>query len=91
MLVSWRRFYPMLKEDGFLPMEATMNDVMRRAARDRNVLLVDAARDLPSGPEYFGDFVHFTDKGSAAFSSIVARQLQPELSAQALAALPASR
>jgi lysophospholipase L1-like esterase len=79
MLVSWQRFYPMLREDAFLKMEASMNDVMRQVARQQDVLLIDAAEAMPSGPEYFGDFVHFTDKGAAAFSEIVADKLTPFL------------
>jgi lysophospholipase L1-like esterase len=85
MLISWHRFYPMLREDAFLGMEVAMNDVMRRVAQEQGVLLVDAAREMPAGPQYFFDFVHFTDKGSAAFSGIVAQKLRPELTAQALA------
>jgi hypothetical protein len=79
MLVAWRKFYPMLREDSFLTMEATMNDVMRQTARDNGALLIDAARAMPSGPTFFGDFVHFTDRGSTAFSRIVAEKLTPQL------------
>ena len=79
MLVSWQRFYPMLREDAFLKMEVSMNDVMRQVAQQQGVLLIDAAPAMPSGPNYFGDFVHFTDKGSAAFSQIVADKLTPML------------
>jgi hypothetical protein len=91
MLISWRKFYPMLREDAFLRMEAAMNDVMRRVARDKGVLLIDVAHAMPAGPQYFGDFVHFTDKGSEAFSRIVAQQLSPELMAQAIAVPAPSR
>lgn len=91
MLVSWHKFYPMLREDAFLGMEDAMNDVMRRAARDQNVELIDAARAMPNGPQYFQDFVHFTDKGSAAFSQIVADKLAQQPMAQALAVPAPSR
>jgi hypothetical protein len=77
MLIAWHKFYPMLREEAFLPMEASMNGVMRQVARDKSVLLIDAAEGMPSGPEYFADFVHFTDKGSAAFSHIVGEKLMP--------------
>jgi lysophospholipase L1-like esterase len=90
MLISWQRFYPMLRADAFLGMESAMNGVMRQVAQRENVLLVDAAPAMPSGPAYFGDFVHFTDKGSAAFSQIVAAKLSPWLTAQALT-LPRTR
>ena len=84
MLISWHRFYPMLREDAFLKMEAAMNAVIRRVAQRKGVLLIDAAQAMPSGPAYFGDFVHFTDQGSAAFSQIVAEQLAPRLTAPSL-------
>jgi lysophospholipase L1-like esterase len=90
MLISWQRFYPMLRADAFLRMEASMNEVMRQVAQQQRVLLVDAAQAMPRGPAYFGDFVHFTDKGSAIFSQIVAAKLAPTLRAEA-PALPQSR
>ncbi len=81
MLISWRVFYPMLKENGFLPMEDSMNQVIRRTAAAENVLLIDAAPAMPAGPKYFGDFVHFTDKGAEVFSQFVAGRLAPYLKA----------
>ena len=87
MLISWNRFYPMLREDSFLRMEGSMNAVMKRVAKEQGVLLIDAAKAMPSGPGYFADFVHFNDRGSAAFSGIVAEKLAPQLMAQAQAAL----
>ena len=72
MLSSWRRFYPMLKEEAFLPMEASMNDVIREVARQTGTPLIDPVARMPSGPDYFSDFVHFTNRGAAAFSSLVA-------------------
>jgi lysophospholipase L1-like esterase len=71
MLVTWRRFYPMLAEDAFLPMEKTMNDILRQTAARLGVRLVDVVPAMPTGPRYFADFVHFTDEGSAAFSELV--------------------
>lgn len=82
-LIAWQKFYPTLREDSFLRMEDTMNNVMRSVAESKGVLLIDAARAMPTGPAYFGDFVHFTDRGSAAFSEIVAQKLLPEFTARA--------
>ncbi len=75
-LTVWRRSYPMLREDGFLDMENRANDAMRRVAAERNVALADAAAWMPSGRQYFADFVHFNDRGAAEIARIVATRLQ---------------
>jgi lysophospholipase L1-like esterase len=72
MMAAWRQAYPMLREEGFLDMEKQLNDRLRQAAAVRGLTLVDAAREIPSGPPYFADFVHFTDKGAARLASLVA-------------------
>jgi lysophospholipase L1-like esterase len=79
MLVSWRVFYPMLKESGFLSMEDSMNGVIRKVAAAEEIALLDAAPAMPTGPKYFSDFVHFTDKGAEIFSQFVAGHLAPNL------------
>lgn len=75
MLTAWRKFYPNLREDGFLPMEQTMNDVTRRVAAEENILLLDPAPHMPPGPRYFSDFVHFTNEGATAFTQILVKGL----------------
>jgi hypothetical protein len=77
MLINWRKFYPMLSEDGFLPMEETMNRILTETARHKGVKVAEIRTEMPVGPRYFADFVHFTDAGSAAFSDILARQIRP--------------
>ena len=64
MLVAWRKFYPMLKEDGFLDLENKFNAVLKEEARKKNIKLVDLASEIPRGPDFFADFTHFTDKGA---------------------------
>jgi lysophospholipase L1-like esterase len=71
MLLTWRRFYPMLAEEAFLPMEETMNSILRQTAAAQGVRIVDPVPTMPTGPRYFADFVHFTDEGAAAFSNLV--------------------
>lgn len=75
-LTIWRRSFPMLREDGFLDMENRANDAMRRVAAEQGVALADAAAQMPSGRQYFADFVHFTDRGSTEMARIVAVRLQ---------------
>ena len=76
LLVSWRVFYPMLREDGFLDMEQRMNDAIRQTANHEHVSLIDAADEIPPCREYFADFVHFTSAGAAVMASRLADGLQ---------------
>ncbi len=48
------------------------NDVTRRVARDRGVLLVDAARQMPKDSRLYYDFMHYTNEGAAALGAIIA-------------------
>jgi lysophospholipase L1-like esterase len=82
LLVAWRKFYPMLKEGGFLDMEKRMNDAIRDLARQEHVVLVDAASEIPPGRENFADFSHFTTPGAAIMASRLADGLQPMIDAQ---------
>jgi hypothetical protein len=76
-LTSWRRFYPMLKEDAFLDAELRMSQAMRELAANEKVMLIDAARQMPPGKRYFVEFVHFTDEGAHTLAKIVADGLSP--------------
>jgi len=58
------------------------NDVTRRVAKDRNVLLVDAAHEMPKDSRLFYDFMHYTNQGAATLGAIVASHLTPFLRAQ---------
>ena len=55
------------------------NDVTRRVAADRHVLLIDAARELPKDSRLFYDLVHFTNEGAARMGEIIAAHLEPHL------------
>jgi lysophospholipase L1-like esterase len=76
MLRSWRKFYPMLAEDGFLDMERRLNDVLREEAQREGALLVDAAHEMPTGYKAFVEFVHFTDEGAEALARLVASKMK---------------
>jgi lysophospholipase L1-like esterase len=58
-----------------------VNDVTRRVAQERQVLLVDLARELPKDSRFFYDFLHFTNAGSERVGGIVAAALAPYLRA----------
>ena len=76
MMINWRQFYPMLKEEGFLDLEARANAVLKEIALSEHLILIDAASKMPEGGEFFADFVHFTDHGSQIFSGLIAERLQ---------------
>ena len=76
MMINWRQFYPMLKEEGFLDLEARANAVLKDIAFSEHLILIDAASMMPEGGEFFADFVHFTDRGSKIFSELIAERLQ---------------
>lgn len=71
MMIAWRRFYPDLKEEGFLNLEARTNEAIKQLAQEMNVKLVDADKAIPPGPDHFADFVHFTDAGAARMAQLL--------------------
>jgi len=81
-LTTWRKIYPMLKEEGFLDMELRMNAVIRRTAADEHVPLIDADKEMPHGPTYFADMVHFTTFGAGVMAGILANGMEPILAPQ---------
>lgn len=82
LLTAWRKFYPELRENGFLDMERRMSDVVRQTGVRDSVVVIDAASHLQPGPKNFAEFVHFTDDGAHAMASLVAQGLQPIVSRQ---------
>lgn len=92
MLVAWRKFYPMLKEEGFVDMERRMNDALRAVAAEQGVPLIDAAQAIPPTREHFADFVHFTNRGASVMADTLAKALLATLpEARASAATPPVR
>jgi hypothetical protein len=57
------------------------NDAMRHVARDRGVLLVDAAAEMPKDSRLYYDLMHFTNEGAARLGEIEATRLEPYLKA----------
>jgi lysophospholipase L1-like esterase len=56
-----------------------VNDVTRRVAATKGVLLIDVAREMPKDSRLFYDFLHFTNEGAVRVGTIVASHLQPVL------------
>jgi lysophospholipase L1-like esterase len=57
------------------------NEAMRRVARDRGVLLVDAATEMPKDSRRYYDLMHFTNEGAARLGEIIGNRLEPYLQA----------
>lgn len=71
MMTAWRRFYPDLKEEGFLDLEQRTNAAIKALAQEMNLPLVDVDQAIPPGPANFADFVHFTDAGAARMAQLL--------------------
>ncbi|MGC2330284.1 MAG: SGNH/GDSL hydrolase family protein, partial [Candidatus Acidiferrales bacterium] len=83
LLAAWRKFYPMLEESGFMDVERRLNQMVREIAVCKNLALIDAANEIPPGPENFADMVHFTTKGAGVMAGDLAAGLKPVLFSQA--------
>lgn len=82
LLVEWRKFYPTLEASGFMDMEHRINEVTRQVAGCEHLVLIDAADEIPPGPEDFADMVHFTTKGAGVMARDLAAGLEPVLFSQ---------
>jgi lysophospholipase L1-like esterase len=58
------------------------NDVTRRVAREQQVLLVDAAGEMPKDSRLFYDFIHLTNDGAARLGDLVAARVGPFVKAR---------
>jgi hypothetical protein len=78
-LVTWRKFYPMLSEHGFIDMEKRMNEATRALGEAHGYTVVDIARKIPAGSKYFADFTHFTDEGARLVAEHISQSMFPNL------------
>jgi lysophospholipase L1-like esterase len=81
LLTGWRKYYPMLMQDGFLDMERRANAAMRALAAEQNTPLIDLSKAVPPTSQYFADFAHLTDAGAAVVGEKLADGLLPILGA----------
>ena len=79
LLTSWRKFYPMLKEEGFLDMERRANAAVRSLVAEAGVPVIDLEKAVPAVPENFTDFAHFSEAGAAIVAKALADGLFPIL------------
>jgi lysophospholipase L1-like esterase len=90
LLTTWRKSYPMLKEEGFLDMERRMNAAMRQVADEQDVPLIDLSEQVPPGPRNFADFAHLTEAGASIVAEKLAEGMIPLLSTGSPAAANSS-
>ena len=64
--------------DGLTAWEAmeSYNDVTRKICQDKNILLIDVAKELPKSSKYYYDLVHYTDAGAEKVAAIMFANLQ---------------
>jgi len=55
------------------------NEVTRRVCAQEEVPVVDAGRLMANRPEYFYDYVHFTNLGARVLGELIAAELEPYL------------
>jgi lysophospholipase L1-like esterase len=55
------------------------NEVTREVGRERGVLVIDLARQMPKNSLYFYDLMHYTNAGAAKMAEIITAQLTPFL------------
>jgi len=78
-LVAWRQQYKTLDERAFLGHEKRSNEILARIAAEEGVPLVDADAVMSGHREYFHDYAHFTDEGSAIIAQLIYQKLAERL------------
>jgi lysophospholipase L1-like esterase len=58
------------------------NRVTREVGRERGVLVIDLAREMPKDSTYFYDLMHYTNGGAAKLAEIIDAHLTPFLAAK---------
>ena len=71
-----RRFFIWLSLEGMADAVKKLNPVMEHVAREKKAMFFDIASRLPKTTDYFGDNVHFTDRGAKRIAEGVAGQLR---------------
>lgn len=65
LLLATRHFFCIeLSENGLMNASEKFNDAVRRVAQDYHLPFVDNDRLIPKTLEYFGDNIHYTNKGA---------------------------
>ncbi len=73
-----RRFFVDLSFNGMMDVLKKTNEAISEIPKEGGVSFVDVASRIPKTTEYFGDNVHYTDKGSRLFAEAVSEQILAE-------------
>lgn len=55
------------------------NDVTRKICKEKNILLIDLAREMPKSSRYYYDLVHYTNAGTEKVAEIIFANLKSRL------------
>jgi hypothetical protein len=76
LLNSWQEFTPQATGDVMLAFEQAAAQGTRELGSRRGIAVVDVAAAMSGHREWFGDFTHFTDQGSAVVAGLIAQTLR---------------
>jgi hypothetical protein len=77
LLLDLRRFFAQYSLMGLVAANDAFNGTAATVASEMNIRLVDAAGTIPKTTEFFGDGVHYTDRGAYLLAKAVAMQVNP--------------
>lgn len=80
MMTSWRRFYPELRESGFIDLEERANASIVAVASKLGANFIDVREHVQGGTKNFADFVHFTNAGAASMATTLSPMVLDALS-----------
>lgn len=72
IMLDYRRFAINLTLNGIKDAFRKGNELISDTSREKNIILADIALKMPKNLEYFGDNVHYSDKGARLFAAEVA-------------------
>lgn len=77
-LLDLRRFFARYSLVGVAAAIDAFNTTVTTVASEMKIKLVEGNKSVPKTSEFFGDGVHYTDRGALFFATAVAKQVNPE-------------
>lgn len=68
-------YYPRATPRVMIAVDSAANTVLREIGEKRHLTVVEIYGRIPPGASYFGDYVHFTDRGAGVVASILSDAL----------------
>jgi hypothetical protein len=69
------KYYPRASAHVLVAVDSVANVALREIGRKRRAPVVEVFGRIPPGAQYFGDYVHFTDRGADAMARILSEAL----------------